>query len=191
MSRSKNGHLPSKLNWMSHRFSLWTRMRYGLATLATPTRQLSDQLRKLDFESLSMLGVNKHVQVQWRMIPREFGGIGLYSLEVEQTIGWVNMILQHYGVNNTLGKKCKMSLECLQLEIGCAGNPLKENFCQVGQLATNGWWKAVWEQSIAFNFQLILDYPCQPLRRERDCTLISLFLSKKVSKHELCILNRC
>ena len=163
----------------------------GLATLATSNGQLKDKLRKLDFEALSLLGVNKHVRVQWRTIPREFGGIGLYSLEVEQTIGWINMILQHYNVNNTLGQKCRMSLECLQLEIGCAGNPLEEKFAQVGHLATNGWWKAVWERSEDFKFNLVLDYPTQPFPRERDQTLISVFLSAHVSKAELRILNRC
>ncbi len=41
--------------------TIWTGMRYGLATLATSTKQLSDQLRKIDFESLSLLSINKHV----------------------------------------------------------------------------------------------------------------------------------
>ena len=41
--------------------TIWTGMRYGLATLATFTKQLSDQLRKIDFESLSLLSINKHV----------------------------------------------------------------------------------------------------------------------------------
>ena len=191
LSRSNNGHLPAKLNWISHRLSLWSGMRYGLATLATSTDQLSSKLRKLDFEALSLLGVNKHVKVQWRTIPREFGGIGLYSLTVEQTLGWINMILQHYGVNNTIGKKCRMSLECLQLEIGCTGNPLDESFSVFGHLATNSWWKAVWERSNILKFWMLLDYPTMALPREHDRTLPHLFVQEKVSKPDLRKLNRC
>ena len=191
LSRSKNGHLPAKLNWMSHRFSLWTGMRYGLATLASSHHKLSSQLRRLDFEALSLLGVNKHVKVQWRTIPREFGGIGLYSLQVEQTLGWINMVLQHYGVNSTLGHKCKMSLECLQLEIGCVGNPLREKFSSTGHLAADSWWKSVWERSNCFRFEFLLDYPTLPLPRENDCTLVQLFIDEKVPQTELRILNRC
>ncbi len=43
-------------------------------------------LHALEFEMLSSMGVNKHVKVEWCTIAREFGGIGLYSLSVEQFI---------------------------------------------------------------------------------------------------------
>ena len=95
------------------------------------------------------------------------------------------MILQHYRVNNTLGEKCRMSLKCLQLEIGCAGKPLNKKFAQVGLLATNGWWEAVWERSQEIKIQLVLDYPEQLPQCEWDYTLITLFLFDQDSKHEL------
>lgn len=132
---------------------------------------ITDHLWKLDFKALSLLGINKHVRVQWRTIPRGFGGVGLY---VEQTIGWIHMILQHYGVSNTLGKKCCMSLECLQLEIGCNGNPLHENYTTVGHLAMNSWWKAIMERSQTFSFQLLLDYPQMPPPWEHNCTFTAV-----------------
>ena len=191
LNRSKNGHLPARLNWISYRFSLWSGICYGLATLATSNIRLKDKLRKLDFECLSLLGVNKNVRVQWWTIPQEFGGIGLHSLETEQTLGWINMILQHYGVNSTLGRKCTASLECLQLEIGCQGNPLSEQFDKVGHLAANSWWKAVWERIHSYHFSILLDYPCLKFPRENDQILTHLFLLGHNHKTTLTQLNRC
>jgi hypothetical protein len=59
---------------------------------------------------------------------RAFGSIGLFSFMVEQTIGMINMIFQHYGAGTTLAKKLSASLEALQLKISCIGNPSEENF---------------------------------------------------------------
>ena len=56
LRRSKNGHLPAHLNWISYWISLWSSIRYGLATLVMPTTKLKDKLQKLDFDILSLLG---------------------------------------------------------------------------------------------------------------------------------------
>jgi hypothetical protein len=75
-----------------------------------------------------------------------FGGIGLFSFMAEQTIGMINMFIQHYGAETTLAKKISASLEALQLEIGCIGNLLKENFDDLHLLATPCWTKCLWER---------------------------------------------
>ncbi len=72
----------------------------------------------------------------WRTLHRAFGGIGLFSFPVEQTIGMINMLIQHYGAGTTLAKKISASLEALQLEVGCIGNPFDEDFDQLHLLAT-------------------------------------------------------
>ncbi len=45
---------------------------------------------------LPSLGVNRHVKREWQTIAREFGGIGLHSLLIEQFISWAELILQHH-----------------------------------------------------------------------------------------------
>jgi hypothetical protein len=122
---------------MSYTFTLWPGLQYGLATLATTSSHLEGQLRRLDYEALSLLGVNPNIKREWRTIPHKFGGIGLRSLEVEQTIGWINIILQHFGVASKLGQNCRASLEAMQLELGCLGTPLFESFRQLGHLAAS------------------------------------------------------
>jgi hypothetical protein len=119
--------------------------KYGLSTLATETTSTQDILRKWEFELLSYLGVNKHVRTEWRTIPRELGGVGLWNFTAEQCKSWLEALLQHYGRETTIAKKMIASLEALQLEIGCAQNPLSASYILRGGLATTCWMKAIWE----------------------------------------------
>ncbi len=48
------------------------------------------------------MGVNRHVKMEWRTLAREFEGIGLYNLTIEQFISWLEVILQHYRTGSTL-----------------------------------------------------------------------------------------
>jgi hypothetical protein len=143
MGRLKNAHLPVHLAWKAYQHQLWPSIRYGIGTLATSRKDIKDLLHKLEFEMLLYLGVNQHVETEWRRLPREFGGIGLYNLSVEQFIAWMETLLQHYGAGFTTSKKLEASLEAMQLEIGCMGNPLDEDNVTLGILATEGWVKAV------------------------------------------------
>ena len=72
-----------------------------------------------------------------------FGGIGLFSFPVEQTIGMINMLIQHYGAGTTLARKITASLEALQLEIGCIGGPFVKNYDELHFLATACWTKSL------------------------------------------------
>ena len=55
-----------------------------MGTLATSRDTIEDLLHKQEFEMLSYLGVNQHVKKEWKRLPREFRGIGLYDLGAEQ-----------------------------------------------------------------------------------------------------------
>ncbi len=45
------------------------------------------------------------------------------------------MFVQHFEASTTLVKKFTVTLEALQLETGCIGNPLLENYNNLGVLA--------------------------------------------------------
>jgi hypothetical protein len=77
VGRLKNAHLPTHLAWKAYQFQLWPSIRYGIAMLATPRKEIEEILCKLKFEMLSYLGVNQHVKTEWRRLPREFGSINL------------------------------------------------------------------------------------------------------------------
>jgi hypothetical protein len=80
------------------------------------------------------------------MAHRTFGGIDLFSFPVEQTIGMINMLIQHYGAGTTLAKKMSALIEALQIEIGCIGSPFVKNYEEFQLLATSGWTKSLWER---------------------------------------------
>jgi hypothetical protein len=137
MEQIKNSTLPTHLVWRVYRYQLWPRLRYGLGTLATRNAATSSLLHGLEFEMVSSMGVNKHVKVEWRTIAREFRGIGHFSLPVEQFICWLEMILQHCQAGCTVSSKLRATLEALQLELGCRGNPMNKNFSLQGRLTTD------------------------------------------------------
>jgi hypothetical protein len=62
VNRSKNGHLPSKLNWMSYRSTLWPGIQYGLATLSSLPNSTAGKICRLDYDALPLLGVNCSVK---------------------------------------------------------------------------------------------------------------------------------
>jgi hypothetical protein len=146
INRMRNAHLPARMGWIAYKFKLWPGIRYGIATLAVPLAEARRVLQTENFHCLSFLGINRNVKREWRTLHRAFGGIGLFSFPVEQTIGMINMLIQHYGAGTTLAKKISASLEALQLEVGCIGNPFNEDFDQLHLLATPCWTKSLWER---------------------------------------------
>ncbi len=57
----------------------------------------------------------------------------------------INMFVQHFKASTTLAKKFTATLEALQIEIGCIGNPLLENYNKLGGLVMACWAKSFWE----------------------------------------------
>jgi hypothetical protein len=83
------------------------------------------------------------------------------------------------------------SLEAMQLEIGCEGYPLNEDYGKLGILATDGWVKAVWERASYYGYKVALDYPTEVPPRKNDTSQVSLFLERGKTREELIGLNRC
>ena len=133
-------------------------------------------LHLLECKMLAPMGVNRHVKVDWRTMGWEFGGIGLYSLPVEQLICWLDLFLQHYQTGLNVSSKLRTSLKALQLKLGCHGNPLLENFSTLGCLATDSWLVAVWERLCSHNFTIHLDYPLLLLPRAYGLELVQTFM---------------
>ena len=189
MNSLRNANLPTNLARKAYRFQLGPAIRYGISTLANRSKDIENILHNLEFEMLPCLGVNQHVKTEWQTIAQEFGGIELFNLFIEQFIGWIEMILQHYGTGSTISKKERASLEAAQLEIGCRGNLLEERFNTLGVLAPEMWITAVWERSSRYQFKLFLNYPVQPW--EGDKTLLYIFLANGIQGISLFSLSRC
>jgi hypothetical protein len=191
INRMRNGHLPARLGWMAYKFKLWPGIRYGLATLAIPLTAARHVLLQENFHSLLVLGVNGNVKREWRTIHCTFGGIGLFNFAIEHTISMVNMFIQHYGAGTMLAKKFTALLEVLQLELGCAGNPLWENIDEKDLLATECWMKSFWERLHYYPFEICLIYPSLAMPCRHDRMLVEMFLDAGYKGLQLQGLNRC
>jgi hypothetical protein len=86
ISKMKNGHLLARLGWIAYKFYLWPGIKYGLATLTMPLEIAQKVLQRKNFHLLSFLGVNRNMTREWWTLYCTFGGIGLYSLPVEQLL---------------------------------------------------------------------------------------------------------
>jgi hypothetical protein len=191
INRMSNGHLPAKLGWIAYRFKLWAGVRYGLSVLAAPLLILAGVLKKQNFWLLSFLGVNHNVKREWRMIHRAFGSIGLFSFAIEQTIGMINMFIQHFEASMLLTKKFTATLEALQLEKGCIGNPLLENYNNLGILATACWAKSFWERLHFYRFAIQMEYPTLHLPRRNDALIVTILQRAGCTGDDLIVVNQC
>jgi hypothetical protein len=191
VDRLKNSHLQVHLAWKAYHFQLWPGICYGLSKLATPLHDVKSILHKLEFEMLSPLGVNQHMKTEWRKLAWEFGGIGLFNISIAQFISWLEVLLQHYGAGFTTSRKLQASIEATQLEEGCKGNPLNEDYHTLGRLATEEWVKAVWERASHDRFTITLNYPMQDPPWERESNLVEIFLENGKTGSELRSINKC
>ncbi len=184
-SKMTNGHLPAWLSWIAYKFKLWPGIRYGLATLAMPLSLAQATLQKENFCILPFMGINWNMKREWQTLHRAFGGIGLFDLAVEHTIGMINNFIQHYGAGTTVAMKFSASLEALQLELGCIGNPLDKDYEKSNCLAMNSWVKSFWECLHYYRFHVRLDYTTLPLPRQHDITLVGMFWQAGYRDHSL------
>ncbi len=166
----KNAHLPTHLAWKAYQFRLCPSTRYGIATLATPRKNIEGIIHKLEFEMLSYLEVNQQVKTEWRRLLREFG-----NLAIKQFISWMEVLLQHYSAGFTTSRKLQALLEAMQLEIGYSGNSFNEDYAKVGILATERWVKAVWEGAAHYSYNITLDYPTESLPLNGNRNLATIF----------------
>ena len=81
----------------------------------------------------------------------------MLSLPVEHTISAINLLVQHFGTPSIVGKKMSASMEALQIEIGCQGNPLELDYSIYSELATKCWLQSLWEKLHRFGFKPKLD----------------------------------
>ena len=75
-----------------------------------------------------MLGICRNITTEWRYLPSCYGSMELNCLTVKATAASLNLFLQHYGTDTSLGRYLTTSIENMQLELGMAGCPSNHDF---------------------------------------------------------------
>ena len=161
----KNSNLPPRSVWLSYEAQLWPGLKYGVGTTSATLEQLEnkkvngkeDGLGTRDHKILARLGICRSCDVPWRYIPSSHGGMELRNLTAEATAASLNLFLQHYGTDTSLGTYLTTTIENLQLELGVTGCPFQYDYGVWSGLATDSWVKSLWERIDNFDLSLELD----------------------------------
>ena len=188
--RIKGGYLPARSNWLSYQCQLWPGLKYGLGTSTATIEQLETGLGRRDHKILGHLGICRNIPTELRYIPSCFGGFALRSLTTEATAESLNMFLQHYGTESSLGIFLTATIENLQLELGVTGCPFTYDYSIWKDLATDSWIKSLWERIQHFGIDLQIEYNVLPMPRTNDECIMERCVAAGVRGHELASINR-
>ena len=184
-TRMTNGHLPSLMAWVAYKHQLWPGVRYGLGTMTNDLEASDKLLLKEDYRMLNILGVVRSVTKGLRRLHTSFGGYGLFYLPVEQLIGRVNMLMQHYHTSTNLSRKLDALLRYLQLQLGTAHNPFLLDYAVWGHLAPLLWVKMLWRTLHHFDIHLYMAYRSIAPPRERNKVLMEIFHLQGLSRETM------
>lgn len=159
--------------WYSLTTQALPAVRYGLICVMVERRYIDKHLPRWYYNCLPNLGINRHIALQWRTLPRQFQGLGLPVFSLEKLADCLRLLQRHWGSNSTLGNALKCSFELVQLETGLAGNFLIRNYSRLNILATHSWFKLLWE--LIHYYKVSVEFPEDvsiPPIREHDRVLM-------------------
>jgi hypothetical protein len=124
----------------------------------------------------------------------QFGGLGLEHLAAYQGHNLLQHLMGHIRCNSTTGKLMRSMLDYTQLECGCSGNVLKEDYARYSRvLLTENWIAGIWEHLNLCKSTLKITAEWKPLpNRKNDVAMMeSLTKTEEFTATELKEINRC
>jgi hypothetical protein len=104
----------------------------------------------------------------------QFGGLGLEHLAAYQGHNRLQYLMGHLRCNSTTGKLMRSMLDYTQLECGCSGNVLKEDYERYSRvLLTENWITGIWEHLHSCKSTLNITAKWKPLpNRKNDVVMM-------------------
>jgi hypothetical protein len=94
---------------------------------------------------LSPLKVNMNIRTFYRVAPKRFQGLGMPNPLITMLSQKLHLLQTQFNQPTATGRMLQQSLEVFQMEVGLRTNILEEDFSRLGNLATDGWWKHLWQ----------------------------------------------
>jgi hypothetical protein len=167
-TRVKTSKLSPTDTWFSFRTQAIMSVRYGLIPLMASRELIETKLSRWYYHCLPLLGVNRSIGHEWKMLPFAFQGLGLPNLTLEKTADSLHLLQQHWGHNTELGQALHLSFELVQVETGLQGNFLLRDYTTLGCLASHTWFKQLWELTHHFHIKVHISGKVIPSIREGD-----------------------
>ena len=162
--------LPPRDSWLSFFLQLLPGISWGLLTVVMPPAQLNREFNDLYYRILPLLGINRHIGFDWRMLSERFGGLGLPNFVVLAFACKIYFLQSNWGFENAVAKIMLHCYESFIVDIGLYGNVFSLEYDKWSHLATEGtWYKNFWEYSstLGIEFRLHQEFHITGIR-ERD-----------------------
>jgi hypothetical protein len=124
----------------------------------------------------------------------QFGGLGLEHLAAYQGHNRLRYLLGHLRCNSTTGKLMRSMLDYTQLECGCSGNVLEEDYERYSRvLLTENLITGIWEHLHSCKSTLKITAEWKPLPNHKNDVVMmeALTDTEEFTATELKEINRC
>ncbi len=176
--------------WTSFNLQLYPGMSWGIATVVLSPQEIYLATKPVYFKCLPLLGVQRHIELPWRMLPECYQGIGLPNFSLISLSTKLQLIQGIWGFQDAASKSLRMGYESFLMDVGLYGNVFGYKYNHLSALATDHtWFKNIWEllQEFKVDASFGASAQLQPVRKG-DRSLMSEF-SKFYSGRDLQNLN--
>ena len=123
--------------WLSFMYRVFPGMAWGLVTMVISPQTLGDLLHKVVYKALPLLGIQRSIKKEHRMLPEYFQGLGLPNFVVPAFACKAFFLQSHWGFEGATTRMLMSTFESFILEVGLYGNIFVESYDKYGGLATN------------------------------------------------------
>ena len=110
-----------------------------------------------------------NIKAFYRLAPKRVRGLGMPNPGITMLGHKLHLLKCEWDQPTATGNMLRQSLEIFQMELGLCSNIFEEDFSRLGDLASHGWWKHLWQLCWRFDVKLKMRRKwCIPLLRERD-----------------------
>ena len=121
--------------------ALIPKILYGGVAFTHPPAKLLKAFHKIYYKLLPQLGLNKNITREYRMLPKQYQGLGLPNPNIKIFSAKLQLILEHWDMVTAMGKMLMQAYQVFQMEVGLGGNIFQKPFKALGHLATHGFFQ--------------------------------------------------
>ena len=178
--------------WLSLNIHLKPRICWNIVAVCGSPADVDASLTKVFTRALPYLKVNRKIRRTWVHLSHKYQGLGVFDINIERLSQKLFWIQRYWGYSGLEGEMLLHSFETFCIDLGFDGNPLACSFQRFGHLASNSWWKDLWELLDHFDVRLEIDESLLFKHyRDGDISLMRWFAeSGQIPHDQLASLNR-
>ena len=190
VDNAKEGHLRRRDIWFLLDCQFWPRVGYGLCCNMAVHNKLEHCLSKQYFQLIPLGGVIRTSPRLFCQLGKGFYGAGCPHPGIECLVAQVSKLLMHYGCPSSNGKKMRISLRYLVIELGLSDQPFLLSQATYKDWVTWSWLVSLWEKCEIYGIRVVLNDSGISLPRDRDRWIMQEFQRIGYRTPELVRLNR-